>query len=668
MLAGPMTAVPNEVLPQQANSRLAGDPAAAAAADRSGSKWPERTLGQMSLEEKVGQLFMIKAAVESMNPAGADYARLRDAMQRYHLGGFLVTIPSEGGVLVKASPLDAAALTNQLQRDSPVPLIFAADFERGLPMRFHGGTGFPHAMAFGATGRADFAYHFGRISAEEARAIGIHWNFYPDADVNSNPANPIINTRAFGEDPSEVGAFASAFIRGVHDGGGLSTAKHFPGHGDTDTDSHLALSRVAATRERLDRVELAPFRAAIAAGADSVMVGHLLVPALEPDPNRPATISTNITTRLLRDELGFQGIVVTDAMDMNGVTRIFMGNGAANGAAAGKNGVPSAPSVGVLGWNIALSAGRAAVEALKAGADVILIPADLDGAYNGVLEAVKSGELTESRIDQSAAKLLRAKAALGLDRNRFIDLNAVLPALARPENLALAQQVADDAVTVVRLGTSPKLLPLPRSAPTALPFGYRAAIAPGNHLLVLVFTDDVRSENGRELVREIRARVADARVFYIDEALAPALAAQVLEAASRAERIVAALYVIPSAGRAVAPAIGTEATGSPALAQGSSALLASVLRNASAKTAVVALGNPYLIAQYPAAQNYICTFSNAPVSELSAVKFLFGEIPARGHLPITIPGVAERVPMAAPQLPHSSNGSLSGPPSLRSKK
>ena len=657
ILAAPVTAGLDEAVEAATAPDSAGaqcPPEQAGCGSPEDAAWAERTLGQMSLAEKVGQLFMIKAEVESMNPAGEDYTRLRDAMQRYHLGGFLVTIPSESGVLIKASPLDAAALTNQLQRDSSVPLIFAADFERGLTMRFHGGTGFPHAMAFGATGRPDFAYHFGRISAEEARAIGIHWNFYPDADVNSNPANPIINTRAFGEDPAEVGALASAFIRGVHDGGGLSTAKHFPGHGDTDTDSHLALSRIPATRERLDRVELAPFRAAIAAGADSVMVGHLLVPALEPDPNRPATVSYNITTRLLREELGFRGIVVTDAMDMNGVTQVFVGgstrNGTVNASAVNKTGVPGAPSVGVQGWNIAHSAGRAAVEAIKAGSDVILIPADLDGAYNGVLDAVKNGELTEARIEQSAARLLRAKAALGLPRNRFVDLNAVLPALARPESLTFAQQVADDAVTVVRLGASHKLLPLPRSQQqSASLLAYRPGLAAADHLLVLVFTDDVRSENGRELVREIRARVPDARIFFIDDAMASALAPRVLGAASHAERIVAALYVIPSAGRAVAPAAGIEATGSPALPQGSAALLASVLRDASAKTAVVALGNPYLIAQYPAVQNYVCTFSNAPVSELSAVKFLFGEMPARGHLPITIPGVADRVPMAQPQ-------------------
>jgi beta-N-acetylhexosaminidase len=609
---------------------MADDAAEAAAAnDTTGARWADKALHKMSLEEKLGQLFMIWARVDFMNFDGPEYAGLRDEMKEFHLGGFGITSPMDGGLLLKGSPLDAAALTNRLQRDSDLPLLFAADFERGLPMRFHGGTVFPHAMAIGATGSTDYAYQFGRISAMEARAIGVHWNFYPDADVNSNPNNPIINTRAFGEDPAEVSAMVKAFIQGVHDGHGMATAKHFPGHGDTDTDSHLALARVEASRERFDQLELVPFRAAIAAGVDSVMVGHLLVPSLEPDPNRVATISSNIVSRLLKDELGFQGIVVTDAMDMNGLTRIF-------------------------GGNTPHSAGHAAVEALKAGADMILIPGDLDGAYNGVLAAVRSGEIPESRIDESAGKILRAKAALGLQKNRFVDLNAVSDVVSRPENMALAQQIADQAVTLVRENMrenvhesqrgsareNHKLLPLARSAASASQFTYHSGPAAGNHLLVLVFTDDARSDSGRVLVREVRARVPDARVIYVDDVLAPVLAPHVLEAAVNAERVLAAVYVIPSAGRTA----GGE-TGSPALEHGPGTVLANVLKAAADKTVVVALGSPYVIAQYPAIQNYVCTFSNVPDSEVSAVKFLFGEMSARGHLPVTIPGVASRVPM-----------------------
>jgi beta-N-acetylhexosaminidase len=586
--------------------------AAAAANDPTGTHWAAWTLHQMSLEEKVGQMFMVWAKVDFKNFSSPDYLQLRDEMRKYHLGAFGITAPMDGNLLLKASPLDAAALTNQLQRDSDLPLFFAADFERGLPMRFHGGTVFPHAMAVGASGNPAYAYQFGRITAVEARAIGVHWNFYPDADVNSNPDNPIINTRAFGEDPKQVSELVAAFIQGVHDGHGMATAKHFPGHGDTATDSHLSLSRINATRQRLDQVELPPFRAAIAAGVDAVMVGHLLVPSLEPDPLRAATLSYNISTRLLQDELGFRGIVITDAMDMNGVTRIF-------------------------GGNTPHSAGRAAVEAIKAGADYILIPGDLDGAYNGVLDAAKSGEIPQSRIDESALKILRAKAALGLHKSRFVDLDAVNQVVALPENVALAQQIADDAVTVVR--ENRKLLPFPRSAAVASQFTYHSAPVAGNNLLVLVFTEDSRSENGRALVRKVRERVPDVRVIYVDDVLAPALAPHVLEAAAVARHIIAAVYVIPSAGRVAGD------SGSPALERGPSMVLANVLKAANDKTVVLALGNPYLIVQYPAIQNYVCTFSNAPVSEQSAVKFLFGEIPALGHLPITIPGIANREPL-----------------------
>jgi beta-N-acetylhexosaminidase len=600
---------------------VADDVAAAAAGnDTTGARWAERILKKMSLEEKVGQLFMVWAKVDFMNVSGADYVKLRDQMKKYHLGSYGITSPTDGGFLVKASPLDAAALTNQLQRDSDLPLLFAADFERGLPMRFHGGSGFPHAMAIGATGNADYAYQFGRISAAEARAIGVHWNFYPDADVNSNPNNPIINTRAFGEDPQEVSQLVGAFIRGVHDAHGMATAKHFPGHGDTSTDSHLALSRVTASRTRLDQVELPPFRAAIAAGVDAVMVGHLAVPSLEPEPGRVATISHNITTGLLKDELGFHGIVVTDAMDMNGLTRIF-------------------------GGNTPQSAGRAAVEAIKAGADCVIIPGDLEGAYNGVLEAVKNGELSERRIDESVRKILRAKAALGLHKNRFVDLNAVNDAVARPENVAMAQKIADDAVTIVRESTqqnvreSRRLLPLPRTTSIAAQLAYHPAVQSGSGLLVLIFTDDIRGDNGHALVREVHTRVPDARVFYVDNLIAPYFAPDVLEAAVDAERIVAAVYAVPAAGRT-----GGADSGAPALENGPASVLASVIKAANHKTVVVALGNPYLIVQYPTVQNYICTFSNVPASEVSAVKLLFGEMPARGHLPVTIPGIANRVP------------------------
>src|SRR6201987_2004499 len=264
--------------------------------DRDGEKWAEKTLHKLSPEEKVGQLFMIWVRAQYFSADSPDYAQLRDAINRYHVGSFAMSVPVDGPFLIKTEPYEAAVVLNRLQQDSRLPLLFAADFERGLTMRLNGPTIFPHAMAFGAAGKPEFAETFGRITAQEARAIGIHWNFFPDADVNSNPANPIINTRSFGEDPHQVGDLVAAYIKGAHAGGMLTTVKHFPGHGDTATDSHLGVASVNVDQAHLNSIELPPFRQAINAGVDSVMVAHVTVRALDSEPNHVATISPVIVS------------------------------------------------------------------------------------------------------------------------------------------------------------------------------------------------------------------------------------------------------------------------------------------------------------------------------------------------------------------------------------
>src|SRR5499433_2296605 len=243
--------------------------------DHEGQKWAEKTLKKLSTEEKVGQLFMVWARAQFLNNDSETFVELRDTMNKYHVGGFAMTVPVDGPFLIKSEPYEAAMLLNHLQEESKLPLLFAADFERGLTMRLNGPTMFPHAMAFGAAGKVDYAEQFGRITAQESRAIGIQWNFFPDADVNSNPVNPVINTRSFGEDPQRVGEMVAAYIKGAHEGGMLTTVKHFPGHGDTATDSHLGVAQVTGDRARLDTVELVPFRRAVEAGVDSVMVAHV---------------------------------------------------------------------------------------------------------------------------------------------------------------------------------------------------------------------------------------------------------------------------------------------------------------------------------------------------------------------------------------------------------
>ena len=364
--------------------------------DREGEIWAEKTLRKLSLEEKIGQMFMVWARAEFLNLQDPEYQRLRDALHRYHLGGFGLTVWTQAGMPINGEPYEAAALINQLQQDSAIPLIFAADFERGVSMRLNGATAFPQAMAFGAAGKTEYAEQFGRITAQEARAIGVEWNWFPVADLNSNPANPIINTRAFGSDPQQVGELVGAYIKGAHAEGMLTTAKHFPGHGDTGTDSHLGLARVTGDRQRLEAVELPPFKAAIAAGVDAVLVAHVSVPALDADPNHVATNSPYIIEDLLKKQMGFTGLVVSDALDMNGLMRLYQGTG----------GNPSA---------------LAAVAAVKAGNDIVLIPADLDAAYNGLLQAVRTGELSEERIDASVLKILQAKAAVGLHKARLVE-------------------------------------------------------------------------------------------------------------------------------------------------------------------------------------------------------------------------------------------------------
>ncbi len=569
---------------------------------RDGEKWAEKTLHKLTVEEKIGQVFMIWCRASFLNAENPEYLQWRESMEKYHVGSFAMTVHVDGPYLLRSEPYEAAELLNRLQSDSRLPLLFAADFERGVPMRLMGATIFPHAMAFGGDGKPQDAETFGRITAEEARAIGIHWNFFPDADVNSNPANPIINTRSFGEDPKLVGDLVAAYIKGAHEGGMLTTVKHFPGHGDTATDSHLGVASVNVDRAHLDSIELPPFRQAIAAGVDSVMVAHVTVPALDSDPNHVATISPAIVSDLLEKQLGFNGIIVTDALDMAALTHLFADN-----------------------------IGRAAVEAFKAGNDLLLIPADFPASYNAMLQAVQSGEISRERLDRSVLKILKTKASLDLQKARMVDVSAVATQVGKPENLAFGQRVADDAVTLVR--DNGKVLPLKSKGTAKAGLPYTTQEETHNQVVAVLFSDDVRTDSGRAFARELRARIPDARVLYVDPRIAAGMSDEVLKAVDEAKTVVAAVYVIPTAGKI---------TNTVAMADATGILMQQLLDRAAQKTAVVAMGNPYLAADFPKIENYMCTYSNATVSETSAVKALFGEIAIRGRLPVSIPNVAQR--------------------------
>ena len=337
-----------------------------AAATKVQERWVDRTLRHLTLEEKIGQMIEVRGIMGYYNVNDPGFEKLIADIRKYHLGAVHLTVNTDGPLLVRTEPYEAAMTVRRLQQEAhgKVPLIFSVDFERGPSMRLSAVEYFPHPMAFGATHNPAYVEQWGKIVAEESRSLGIAWNFFPIADVHNNSKNPIIKTLSFGEDPTDVSAMVRAYIKGSHAGGMLTALKHFPGHGDTDTDSHLQLSRVNAPMERLNEVELPPFQKGIAAGADAVMIAHVAFPAIEPDPGKIATTSRKVVTGLLREQMGFKGVIVSDAMEMQGLTKLYP-PGSGN------------------------PAGRAAVDAVKAGQDFLELPSDLDGTYNGLLQAVK---------------------------------------------------------------------------------------------------------------------------------------------------------------------------------------------------------------------------------------------------------------------------------------
>lgn len=569
---------------------------------KSEERWAAATLKKLTLEEKIGQLIEVRGIMGYYNADDPELQQLIADIRKYHLGAVHLTVKVDGPLLLRSEPYEAAMTSNRLRREAHqrVPLIFSVDFERGPSMRLSAVEYFPHPMAFGATHNAAYAEQWGKIVAEESRAMGIAWNFFPIADVQSNPKNPIINTRSFGEDPSEVSAMVTAYIRGSHEGGMLTTLKHFPGHGDTDTDSHLDLSRVTASMDRLNAVELPPFKAGIAAGSDAVMIAHVAFPAIEPDPNKVATTSRAVVTGLLRDQLGFKGVIVSDAMEMKGLTKLYP---------------PTLPN----------PAGQAAMEAVLAGQDLLELPSDLDGTYNGLLQAVKSGTISRERLDASVKRLLliKAKAGLNTPGNHLVDMNDVQTHVGKQSSYALAQEVADHAVTLVR--DDNHSLPLQRGE--------------SGPLLLVLFVSDVHGDDGRALEKEVRSRVPNTRVVYVDSRSAPLEMEGITALASQAKRVIAAVYSVPQPGQ-----VGLAQTSAEAITKRATSgmVLQAILKDAKDRTTVLAMGSPYTILRFPEIESYLCTFSPVATSERAAAKALFGEIPIHGKLPVTLPDIAPR--------------------------
>ncbi len=536
----------------------------------------------MSLRDKAAQLIIVPIYGELANTRSAEYRKYQHLIRDLHVGGVIVTGHSLNGGIRNAEPYAMAALLNRLQKLARTPLFVGADFERGASMRVNSTTAWPYSMAFGAAQDVEGVTEEGADTARDARAMGVNWIFAPVADVNNNPDNPIINIRSFGENPQQVASFVEAYINGAHSDRKnpvLVTAKHFPGHGDTTEDSHLALPTLSADRDRIEAVELTPFRSAIAAGVDAVMTAHLNVPALDPD-NLPATVSPKIVTGILREELGFHGLVVTDAMDMQGLAAMF-------------------------------DSSEASVRAIEAGADVLLMPKRPEEAIRALVAAVERGRISRKRLDESVNRVLAAKARLGLRSKKLVDLEAIADVVDSPESGERAQEVADHAVTLVE--DSKDSLPIRHAETTCL----------------IALTEGRRSQQGIRLIDEVKKRAPGITTTVLDPSMSKADLDQVSEKTSNCGEIIAAAYVTVSAYR-----------GNVALAGGYPDFLNGLI-SSKVPVMLASLGNPYLVRAFPNVSAYLTTYSPTATSEIALAKALFGEIAITGHLPITIPGIAK---------------------------
>jgi beta-glucosidase-like glycosyl hydrolase len=564
-------------------------------ADADAEKWVQATLKKMTLEEKVGQMIVSSFQSNFLSTDSATYDELVKAVHEHHVGGFHVFGASEPappvllnaayGTVTLGQPLAAASTLNRLQAIAKLPLLNTADFEAGVGFRIMGATAFPRLMTFGAARDERLAEQAGRVTGEEARAIGVHVNFAPVVDVNNNPRNPVINTRSFGEDPELVGRLASAYIRGMQSAGVLATLKHFPGHGDTDVDSHLGLPVVKHPRERLETIELPPFKAGIAAGAGAIMTGHIEMPALDPTPSTPTTLSEAIVEGFLRKELGFGGLVYTDSMGMAGVTKMY-------------------------------GPAEAAVRAVAAGNDVILHSPDDGAAFRGIVEAVKAGKIPEARIYASAERILRAKAGAGLHRTRSVSLDAVANLVGTRANQAVADAVSERSITLIKDERNDVPLKVSRDAAVL-------------YLSVLDYPSGWRiAAPSRTFIPELRGRWPNVTSVELSDRTSPSELELVRAMVPRFDAVVASVFVRAASG-----------SGRLDLAPPLQALLRGIARQ-NKPFVTVFFGNPYAATYVPELPAMLLTYDFYDRAELSAVRALSGEAPIAGRLPIVLPGVA----------------------------
>lgn len=533
--------------------------------------WIEKTLRSMSLREKIGQMIVVGSLGEFKNVNSEKFNDIRKQIVENKVGGF---------VFYRGDALELAAMTNEMQKAAKVPLLMAADFERGLPMQIKSGTSFTHNMGIAAAGNPQMSYRKGRIIAEEMRAIGINWLYGPVSDVADNPGNTMVNVRSYGENPQRTSEFVAAEVRGLKDGGVLSTAKHFPGHGNTAMDSHIDLPVINISREQFDKVELVPFRAAIAGGLDSLMTAHIALPEITGD-KIPASLSPQINRNLIREKLKFDGIITTDSLGMGAITKNFPGT-------------------------------EGAVMAIKAGADIALLPPNPKAAIDAIEQSVLKGEIPEKQIDDSVRRILRAKYKLGLNdaKNLTVDLNMVNRIVEKPENVAVANEIAEKSITLFR------------NENDVLPLSTKQA---QNTMFIIAAGDD-DPEQGNVLKAAIEQRVKNAQVVKIDKRTTDKEYEKIFDDAKKAGTILVAPFVKRAALK-----------GTIALPDAEAEFIRELIAEKK-NTAIVALGSPYLLEQFPKAKVYMAAWAVEDVAQTAAVRAIFGETNIQGRSPISLPG------------------------------
>jgi beta-N-acetylhexosaminidase len=564
----------------------AGSPGARSTVGAASARWTDSVLASMTLREKAAQIVWPSVLGDYASGDSPQWRHLTQYIQQDKVGGFTISV---------GSPTEVAAKLNALQSMSRIPLLFGADLEAGAGFRARGGYFVPNAidlggaivfppeMAVGATRDTTLAYEEGRLTAVEGRALGIHIAYAPVLDVNNNPDNPVINTRSYGEDPALAARMGVAFIHGLQDHGMIATGKHFPGHGDTGVNSHLALPVVTVSRSRLDTVELVPFRAAVNGGVGAIMSFHGAMPALD-SSNVPGTLSPKVLTGLLRGEMGFRGMIISDAMDMRGVLDQF-------------------------------GAAEAVKRAIGAGIDVLIQPLDVPQTIDAVVAGVTEGRYTEARLDSSVRRVLETKRKLGLAQNKLVDLNALRFLVGDSANAQVARRMAEQSITLVR--DSSREVPLGADSSKrvlSITVARRADLSAGN-----AFNSELRSGGLPKLRTEFVA-TEDATLNY----------PRLLAAADSADVTIVSSYVGQSwdALTASAPQAFTDFVHS--------------LVQRGRKPIVIAFGNPYLLQQLPWIGTYLVAWGGFPVSQTAAARALNGTSSITGHLPISIPPYVTR--------------------------